>query len=410
MQGPISTDSMSEGAVRVALVMCCAGLIGCGRRTDVPAFTMRDSAGVVIVESTRPAWNDRTTWRLAPDPSLRIGAVEGEPGYELSDVTGVVRAADGRIVVADGGSQEVRFFRPDGTLLERLGGRGEGPGEFIGLSGVGRGSTGMIWAYDFTLRRISWLTAAGSLVRVTTLGPEPPVLSPVGALPDGSFVLKQLWGAQQAAGAIRPGLRRDPVAYVRFDPNGRLVDTVGLFPGREIVLTEEGGRGVMSSAPFGRTSVAAVRDGLLLVGSETRFEVEERAADGPLIRVFGIPGRDLRLRDEDVRRYAQERLAAAPPDRRREVERDLEDAAYPELRPAYGDLIVDAEGNLWVGAWALAVPETWTVFGGDGAWLGDVRMPPGFYPRDIGDTWVIGIVRDALDVEQVVMYPLVKPG
>ena len=54
------------------------------------------------------------------------------------------------------------------------------------------------------------------------------------------------------------GLDRELAAYVRYSAEGRLRDTVGLFPGREVWLRSEDGRGVMSSAPLGRRSVHAI--------------------------------------------------------------------------------------------------------------------------------------------------------
>jgi len=42
----------------------------------------------------------------------------------------------------------------------------------------------------------------------------------------------------------------------------------------------------------------------------------------------------------------------------------------------------------------------------EGGILGPVELPEGFRPTDIGEDYVLGIIRDDLDVEQVRMYPL----
>jgi hypothetical protein len=58
-------------------------------------------------------------------------------------------------------------------------------------------------------------------------------------------------------------------------------------------------------------------------------------------------------------------------------------------------------------------PETapiWDVFDTTGAWLGTVPVPSGFGPWDIGDDWILGVEQDELDVEYVVVYPLIKAG
>lgn len=374
------------------------------------AFLTRDSGGVEILESLEPVWGDGEGWRVAGDPLVRIGRVEGDPAYLFSDVLGAVRLDDGTMVVGDFGTQEVRIFGPDGEHLRTTGGRGEGPGEFSGMSAMGRGYGRTAWIFDFSLRRLTWLDASGEVERLTTLAAEPPMLQPVGPLPDGTFVFRQLWGATRVAEAEESGFRRDPVAYVRFDTAGALVDTLGLFPGREIVLEDEGGRGVMSSPLFGRTSSGAIWRGGVVVGSQVSFEVELYSPEGDLRRVVRIPGRDLRLTRAEVEAYIELRAEAAPPEERVRVRRDLEAMPVPRTRPAYGALEVDPESNLWVSAYApyLEIPESWTVLDEGGRWLGAVPMPLGFYPWQFGDDWVLGVETDDLGVEYVALYPLLK--
>ena len=63
-------------------------------------------------------------------------------------------------------------------------------------------------------------------------------------------------------------------------------------------------------------------------------------------------------------------------------------------------------------AWSALpeLPDRWRVFDSAGVWLGDVTVPSGFYPYQIGDDWILGSETDELDVEYVVVYPLVKQG
>lgn len=392
------------------MVMLLAALVaGCGSAPDGPASITRDSAGVEVVESVRPAWEEGQGWAVGTEPTLRIGAVDGAAAHQLSGVTGAVRLADGSIAVSDMASQEVRFFGPAGAVRAVVGGTGAGPGEFTGLSAIGPAPAGGVWAYDLTLRRVTWLDAAGGVRALTPVGPEPALLSAVGALPDGSFVLKQLWGARAVAEARRAGLRRDPVAYVRLDSASSSMDTVGLFPGREVYLSDETGRGVMSRPVFGRNSVAVVRGDRVVIGSQDRFELAEYRPDGTLTRVIRLPSEGILLDDDAVDRYLDRYLDAVEPQRRRALRSVLEQVPTPETRPAYGGLLVDAEDHLWVSDWTVihsVTPGGWTVIDPAGRWLGRVEMPGNFYPLDIGGDWIVGMERDAMDVEHVVVYPL----
>ena len=91
---------------------------------------------------------------------------------------------------------------------------------------------------------------------------------------------------------------------------------------------------------------------------------------------------------------------------------------YAETLPAFSQLLVDRTGKLWVreahwqdaiAAGSLtdppAVESVWSVFDAGGVWLGDVKMPAGFQPYDIGADYVAGKAR-LNDVNQVVIYSL----
>jgi len=393
-----------------ALAGICLGACAPGEEEPEGGVLYRDSAGVEIVESTRPAWEEGVGWTVGPEPLLRIGVVEGDLAHQFTGITGAVRLPEGTVVVADDGSQEVRFFGLDGSHLKTVGRRGGGPGEFTGLAGLGKDTMGGVWAYDFSLRRITWMDGTGEITGITSLGLEPGMLNAVGVLSDGTFLLKQLWGAEETSAASRGGLRRDPIALVRFDTQGVLLDTLGLFPGREVYLTEEDGRGVMNTPPFARNASTTIRSGRAIVGPQRAFEVLEIAPNGSLVRVVRIPRREEAVGPEALEAYIQGRLRGAPADRHPGIRRSLEAMPVPETVPPYGAIRGDDVGNLWVGAWAMypQLADTWEVFAPGGAWLGTVKMPPGVDPADIGPDWILGVGRDELDVEYVVVYPLIK--
>jgi hypothetical protein len=91
-----------------------------------------------------------------------------------------------------------------------------------------------------------------------------------------------------------------------------------------------------------------------------------------------------------------------------ERDRDVQqvrESPWAEELPAFTQFIVDLGGRLWVrgshwqdaiGAGSLndipAGPGTWSVFDLRGRWLGDVIMPAGFQPFEIGTNYVAGVV------------------
>ncbi len=93
-----------------------------------------------------------------------------------------------------------------------------------------------------------------------------------------------------------------------------------------------------------------------------------------------------------------------------EIPTNLEAVDVPDTRPAYQSLRPDELGNLWASEYARPpeVPGVWTVLDPEGRWLGTVAMPPRFRPYQIGASWILGVVRDELDVERLRLYELIR--
>ena len=192
---------------------------------------------------------------------------------------------------------------------------------------------------------------------------------------------------------------------------GDEMDTLGVFPGREIVLWSENGRTVMSTPLFAHSTSAALVGSSLFVGDQNRFEIHEYALDGRLSRILRVLEGSLTLSEGDIERALAEELATRPESERAMWESHFERMAVPETRPAYSRLLGDPEGDLWVAGYARDPSDatSWSVFDSSGAWLGNVEMPDRFRVLEIGSDWVLGTWRDGLDVEHVRLYELLKP-
>ena len=92
-----------------------------GAATDAESLARQaviwDSAGVRIVESPRPPADSRLGWQVGAEPSVSIGALEGEEPYLLDRVRGALTLSDGRIVVENSGANELRVFDASGRYL-----------------------------------------------------------------------------------------------------------------------------------------------------------------------------------------------------------------------------------------------------------------------------------------------------
>ena len=142
----------------VILVTVACGDHPAGGDTTSLYAVVRDSGQVRIIENPRPPAGSRLDWRIGTEPAVSIGELDGEEPYLLARVGDALALSDGRIVVVNGGSNELRIFDALGNHVATWGGRGEGPGEFTSLSRVYRWPGDSLLAHFSHGRRLPFST------------------------------------------------------------------------------------------------------------------------------------------------------------------------------------------------------------------------------------------------------------
>lgn len=385
---------------------------GCNpERGRSPAALVRDSAGIRIVENAENGWPADRDWRLAAQPTLDIGVYAGDPSYELFQVAGALRLSDGRIVVANGGSREIRFYSAASEFISAVGRQGGGPGEFQDLVALRLLPGDSLLAYDWGLQRLSLFDPQGNFVRTYLLqllseGGYPDYVT---AFDDGSLLVavEQYF---QASG-VESGVHRNNLLYLRCDGQGVQIDTLGQFPGTESFTSIESDGVLGGPLAFGRRPQGAVHGAGFYFGPSDSYEIGYYTVEGELQRLIRLQVSNPAVTADDIERYKEREYATAPDETYRAlVERLLSVQPYPETMPAYGEFVVDVEGNLWVAEyrnWGEGA-RRWHVFDPDGALLGVVEMPSGFTAYQVGSDFVLGSWRDESDVEHVRLFELIK--
>ena len=387
--------SHSTAGLRGVTVLLLCGLASCvSQESGPPLLVQRDSAGIEIIEATRPLWGDSSLWHIDPEPLLDLTLSGTGTNHEFYRARSVKQRPDGSLAVADRGSQEVRVFSETGEFRGSFGGPGEGPGEFVNLWRIESAGDTLL-ALD--RRRVTVVAPDLALVRTFDLAERAGSLHYLG----GGRILT-VSASPGLAEAPATGLIRSAEILTLADLEGVESDDIGETPGSESYVSV--GENYASGAPlFGKTSHVAVLGQRIFRGSSDAMQVEELDMTGSPVRILRIPGYPLDLSDARIAAEREARLeelpSAAPPFIRQLVE----DLPAPATRPAYADMLVDPSGTIWLelhrGVSERDRPQEWLILDADGTWLGTVDVPDRFVVMEVRMDMMLGVWRDELDVE-----------
>jgi hypothetical protein len=398
---------------RLALASIAAATAACGDAGTASHTTVRDSAGITIVENAAPDSASETWWSVG-SPVTSIGGAEAEGGSALFRVASALRLADGGVVVADGGSAELRFFDAAGNWVRTAGHKGEGPGEFQRFGILAWGPGDSLIVYDGGLRRVSMLGSDGTFGRDFQLGGGSGTL--VARLADGGLV-----GTTSVRVAsdesMTSGLMRPDMYVIVYDGLGSATDTLGVFPAAERGVAVQSSNGQITSISifaqswYHNTGVGALDDHVI-VGTQDQPELRVYGRDGALTRIVRAGGEVIAATDETMAPFIERSVAQAQPERQVDLRKSMEAAPRPEFMPALGGFVIDRDRRIWVADpdVGTAGPTDWTVFDAEGRRIARIRMPATYRLLDAGTDWIVGIERDDLDVERVTVRPIAPAG
>ena len=392
---------------RVLAVIVGLGAVACqqDRRSaaELPS-EVYDSAGIQIVDNPAPADGSRLNWRIGPKPTVSIGAVEGEEPYLLDNVWDATMHPDGRIVVANRGTHELRVFDALGTHVATWGGRGEGPGEFYDLTNVEPWPGDSIAAWSAPRVGIAVFDTDGNYARTFTLAADPQMppwlqFQPLSTTSDGSILSVRF---------------ADTVVVQLNDGEGSMRSSLGVHEGREIYVANRGtAREIRVNKIFGGWPVWELWGDLVVITTTSRYELKAFTRDGTLARIVRRGHEPRAPTEADIEAEIAERPAIALPGSE-PTRRPYRSAPVAEHYPAFTSLMSDAVDHLWVREYEFPGEERagslWTVFDPDGRVLGFVEMPEGLRIYEIGEDYILGHALDELDVEYVQVWPLERSG
>lgn len=396
-------------AATVALALACAD--DGGSRTALQC-EVADSAGVQVAANSRPDLDSRLEWRIGPEPVLTLGAdpLGQDEAQQFRWITGVAMLSDGRIIVADGASGELRVFNADGGHSATWGGAGDGPGEFRGLAGVAPWPGDSIVAFDsYQPFRATVFDAASEFGRSFGLPQLLPTELPTvaGTLPDGTILLtsRSTAGHGRAQGLVRPAQ-----AFGVVGAGGALRASLPRLPGIEQFSHLSDEMLYSWDLPLGRTAVGAVWGDLVVAANTDEYEIAAYRTDGSLARIVRRQHERRAPTQADFNAAVEAEIARFTEGRDRGGW-DRSALALPmvEVLPAFASMTGDALGYLWVEEYTLGQAGVlWTVFNHQGCMAGLVETPPGLEIEEIGADYLLGVGSGEFDVPYVQVWPLAR--
>lgn len=400
-----------RGVALAALASMLLAAAGCREQAPMeraPSVFV-DSAGIRIV--TSDPFSSAAYCALGEEPVFSVGTVEGDEPYMFGRIQDVARLSDGTVAVVDGSSREVRVFDEAGVHLRSIGGRGEGPGEFRNpwLFWVLPGDT--LWvSRDYLPWQFNVYSSDGAYLRMVEPAPFG-VHSFVrgGVLDNGASV-----NVSQVAPATDDS--RIPFRWITMahGRDGILIDTIARLPGvRLFPSTESSNYNVI---PLFEASALVAARGTTVAMTDAR-EPEVRVMDESFRMHRFVrwlePGREVTA--AHTRAFREDYMA----ERGGRTSEDwsvgdevlvTEERPVAERFPTASDLMVGRDGRLWVERFTRPREQkSWMAFDHGGDFLCHLTNPADLTIHEFGSDHVLGVQRDQLDVERVMMYELRLP-
>lgn len=383
----------------------------CGPGSEIEPIVRRDSAGIEVIDLAGEGWGGQAPWQLQSVVSV---GESGRDEYQFGRVADAAIDGRGRILVLDPQAQHVKVYDSTGTYAMMVGGPGEGPGELSRwVTDVMTGPGDTIFVPDYVQSRINVYAPAGAYARTIQV-PSRPSGRSWALLEDGSFLFRGITIGRDDQGRFQTW-----DALLHLNGDATTLDTIVRF---DYEVTPLGTReNLRVPLIVNHPSWTRLTDGRIAWSALDRDRIMLHRPDGALLRMIGhaawhrrpVSASDretmVSLLADKLQLLGGDRGAANGPN-----------VIAPDALPAVTSVRAGPNGALWVQRMGpvediepMAVNaaqdseglggSTWDIIAADGRYLGAVTVPERFRITRITDDRVLGVTRDELDVERVVL-------
>jgi len=349
------------------------------------------------------------SYALSEEPLATIGGSDEGDGHVLHWAESALRLSDGRIVVGDVGTRELRWFDGRGEYLQAVGGSGEGPGEFDRLRAIMRSSGDTVVAWDWGLKRLnlvspdgelsaitirSWIALYDAFQRYVTEG----VVSRLEVFPVGSDRML-VQPSVSSAYYESEGVTRDTVRFALLDRATEEWVEIGPFPRLERFAHDRVG----TSLPFGKNFRFAAGARAIFMGSTDNPLIQVRSPEtGEIVGEVVLPGEPRPVTAADIEAYRSPRESL--------LSSWLDAVPWPTTFPIFSELKVGGGGLLWVKLYQTPTDalQEWWGFEQTGELEAKVTLDGDREVMDLDRGYVLVRIYDELEREEIRLYELVR--
>lgn len=397
-----------KGALTASAIALTA-LMGCHADSTESRISVRDSSGVRIVEDRRAS--SQTEVRIESKPFVVIGGAESDL-YRISDAQWL---ADGRIAVATSNG-EAAVYGLDGEIVEVIGSRGTGPGQFTHVGAIRQLPGGSLVLWDADLSRITELPPTRRPITHLLRDSSWHTMSRprlAGVLSGGSFVFLVKFSTAELRGQ-QSGIRRDPACLHVCSESCRKVACV---PGAEVFFRDWGGTWATTDVLFGADSYVATSGDRIYTADGAECEIDALLADGRKVLSIRRPTTRThadRAAIDTRRQHAVAELppsGSLPPHVRAVLERQARETPARTKLPSCTAMLTDQNGNVWVRRAQLPahLTVTWDIFSDDGVLIASAVLPSDLVPTYIDSKRIVGLKKDSTGLETVAAHHVQWP-
>ena len=402
--------------MRIHPLLCAAVFVltACDRGSAAnDAITMSDSSGVAIVMNDLERLD--ASCSLGATPAMSIGVEDGGEEYMLDEVAGATRLSDGRVVLANRSTWQLRYYDPSGAYIRSTGRQGEGPGEFRQPFYLHRLPGDTVYAGDYRPFRFLVFGPDGQWVR--TVDPAPQMLNTprsMNVMDDGRMVL----GMQDVSARFAGDGEAFPLEKITLqlhDASGALLDTLATLPNGRYGEVVPGSRFFVFPFFESFAMVAAKGDRLVMGhGSETELRVHGNGEGFPLERIVRWTGKSRAITSADVaaaKAWEESQLANSSHQTREMMLPTLisDKRIVADQFPAMSSLRVGRDGRLWIREYQPPSDTTvrrWVAFARDGRFDCRLQAPRFADYLEFGSDYLLALDTDSLGVERVKQFTL----